>query len=146
MTVPQIARGVCTSRQNVRVVITRLVGKGLARLVANPEHRKSPLVQTSAEGEARLALAERKYDETLQGKLGGLEESEIRQAIQFLRRTRDLISGGDAGPVPPAAALQTGSVGARRLKARPGNDRRHSMGKSSDATVLEDSELPVSLL
>ncbi len=55
LTVPQIARRLGVSRQNVQRVTNDLVDAELAELAANPDHRTSPLVQLTTTGEGTLA-------------------------------------------------------------------------------------------
>lgn len=51
-TVPQIARRMGLSRQAVQRIANHLVEKGLARFVANPDHRASPILQLTERGAA----------------------------------------------------------------------------------------------
>ncbi len=55
LTVPQIARRLGTSRQNEQRIVGDLVADDVAELVANPDHRSSPLVRLTPRG--RLVLA-----------------------------------------------------------------------------------------
>jgi DNA-binding MarR family transcriptional regulator len=54
-TVPQLARILGISRQNVQRIANALVRDRLAQFVDNPDHRSSPHVVLSAEGRATLA-------------------------------------------------------------------------------------------
>src|SRR5215471_17373600 len=49
-TVPQIARRLGVSRQNVRQIADALVCASLARFVDNPDHRRSPHLVLTGEG------------------------------------------------------------------------------------------------
>src|SRR5215831_6683621 len=53
-TVPQLARGRDCSRQHVQVLVNRLVADGMAELIANPDHRRSSLVELTEGGRAAL--------------------------------------------------------------------------------------------
>ena len=50
--VPQIARRMGLTRQAVQRIANQLVGDGLARFVANPDHRGSPILELTDTGTA----------------------------------------------------------------------------------------------
>lgn len=50
LSVPQIARRYRVSRQHVQVTVNGLIRKGLLRSIANPEHKRSPLIRLSSLG------------------------------------------------------------------------------------------------
>lgn len=54
LTVPQVARRLGVSRQNEQRVVNDLIQAGLAEIVANPDHKTSPLVRLTAAGERSL--------------------------------------------------------------------------------------------
>jgi DNA-binding MarR family transcriptional regulator len=54
LTVPQIARRLGVSRQNEQRVVNDLIDGGLAELVPNPDHRTSPLIRLTHEGNRAL--------------------------------------------------------------------------------------------
>ena len=143
MTVPELARVGVTTRQNVRVVVNRLVAKGLARQTVNPAHRKSPLIQISEDGRKRLARSEDSLERQLQGKIGTLDDGELAFAIECLRRTRELIYG-DAGLVTKAQANE--SLEESRTGKTAGNNRKHSAAKEKPDAEENEAELPVNLL
>jgi DNA-binding MarR family transcriptional regulator len=93
VTVPQIARQRCTSRQNIQVLVDRLEADGRIRLERNPAHKRSALVCLTEKGRAWLSNrgdVERSLFEQI-----GLQTSEveIRQAIAVLSKVRGLLSG-----------------------------------------------------
>src|SRR5262249_10210687 len=49
-TVPQIARGLGTSRQNIQVLMNSLLKRKLVEFVSNPAHQRSRLVRLTEEG------------------------------------------------------------------------------------------------
>jgi len=84
-TVPQIARRLGVSRQNVQQIADALVGASLARFADNPDHRRSPHLVVTGEGRAALATltrAARRHHEALAGSLEGLDLAALRQAIR----------------------------------------------------------------
>jgi DNA-binding MarR family transcriptional regulator len=54
-TVPQIARRLGVTRQNVQCIADLLVKEGWARFTANPDHKGSPFLMLNARGHAALA-------------------------------------------------------------------------------------------
>jgi DNA-binding MarR family transcriptional regulator len=54
-TVPQIARRLGVTRQNVQRIADLLVAEGSARFAANPDHRGSPYLLLEKRGQAALA-------------------------------------------------------------------------------------------
>src|SRR5919106_1767040 len=53
LTVPQIAQMRPTSRQRMQRLADELAAEGLLKVVRNPNHRRSKLVQLTRKGEAR---------------------------------------------------------------------------------------------
>jgi DNA-binding MarR family transcriptional regulator len=145
MTVPALARASATTRQNVRVVVNRLVATGLARQALNPAHRKSPLIQMSDEGRARLDRLEHSLERELQAKIGTLDDAELSLAIECLRRTRELIYG-TKDPAPRAKALETEPHKGTRTRKTSGAERKHSTTLDEPGSDESEAELPVNLL
>jgi len=54
-TVPQMARARPVSRQHIQTIVDALVRRGLVELVANPSHKRSPLVRLTEAGTAAFA-------------------------------------------------------------------------------------------
>jgi DNA-binding MarR family transcriptional regulator len=55
LTVPEIARRYQVSRQHVQVTINGLLDKGLVRSTANPQHKRSALMQLTDAGRETFA-------------------------------------------------------------------------------------------
>jgi len=53
-TVPQLTRGRPVSRQNVLMLVNRLITEGLAESMRNPEHKRSYLVRLTPRGKTLL--------------------------------------------------------------------------------------------
>lgn len=87
-TVPNMARLRPVSRQNVQLLVNRLLEAGLVELVENPAHKRSQLVRLTPEGVRRtdeMALRERRLLPRLDT---GLSVHEIAQAAGILRGIR----------------------------------------------------------
>ena len=54
-TVPAIARERTVSRQHIQTVVNDLLELGLVEAIDNPSHKRSPLIRTTAAGEALFA-------------------------------------------------------------------------------------------
>jgi len=87
-TVPQIARRLGVSRQNVQRIADALVDESMARLVANPDHQISPyLVLTNSGQETLTALsrAARSQHVGLAARLKGLDLEALQAGIRAVR-------------------------------------------------------------
>ncbi|MYZ07527.1 MarR family transcriptional regulator [Streptomyces sp. SID2999] len=86
LTVPQVARRLGVSRQNVQRVANDLVQLGLAAFTANPDHRGSPLLALTESGEVALAHLAERAEVTHRELFGDIPEDEIRATRTALRR------------------------------------------------------------
>ena len=86
LTVPQIAQMRPTSRQRMQRLADELAAEGLVEFIENPKHRRSKLVQLTAEGNARY----REFNVRLlsiSSTMGlSLSEAEIRRTINTVRQ------------------------------------------------------------
>jgi DNA-binding MarR family transcriptional regulator len=86
-TVPMAAERLGTSRQAVQRIANELVGDGLAALVDNPRHRRSPFLRLTDEGRHVLdeitRQAQRRH-QALLAKLDGVNLVEIRAGLRQL--------------------------------------------------------------
>jgi DNA-binding MarR family transcriptional regulator len=90
-TVPQLARARQVSRQYVQTQVNRFAEKGLVELVANPAHRRSPLVRLTGKGKDFVDAVNRRETE-LYEKLGvDIPERDLRNAATVLRAVRELL-------------------------------------------------------
>jgi DNA-binding MarR family transcriptional regulator len=87
-TVPQIARRLGVSRQNVQRIADLLAQEGLARFTANPDHQASPHLVLSDAGRrllAQLTRAAGLWHEALAGRLKDAELGALRRNLGSLR-------------------------------------------------------------
>lgn len=92
-TVPQLARARLVSRQDVQPIVNALVREGLVEFVANPAHRRSPLVRLTAQGKDLLeAMRRREREIAAQLELPGSAQ-EIERATEVLRAARQALEG-----------------------------------------------------
>lgn len=131
LTVPQLARARCTSRQNAQVLVNRLRQRGLVEVLPNPAHQRSSLVATTP---AALGLAETvngEYTQLIARVQAVCPLSEIRAAVALLRQLRAVI--GNASNTAAVAESATAKSA-------------HSQHLAADPTSPQTDELPVNLL
>ena len=92
-TVPQLARGRECSRQHVQVLVNRLAAEGMAELVPNPDHRRSPLVRLTPAGKATLEAMWRREGGVINELPTALSVEELDSAARVLREMRELLEG-----------------------------------------------------
>jgi DNA-binding MarR family transcriptional regulator len=86
LTVPQAARRLGVSRQNVQRVANDLVTFGYAEYQANPDHRGSPLLALTPPGQEVLAGVTARSAAVHRTLFAALPEPEIARTRAFLRR------------------------------------------------------------
>ncbi len=100
LTVPQIARVLGVTRQNVQRIADLLVAEGSAQYRDNPDHRASPHLALTSRGRAaldRLTRAARGYHARLARKLSPADAVSLQRG---LRRLLETLS--DIDPVNPS--------------------------------------------
>lgn len=86
LTVPQAARRLGVSRQNVQRVANDLVTFGHAAYTANPDHRGSPLLTLTPQGQDVLARVTTRASAVHRTLFAALPEEEIGRTRGLLRR------------------------------------------------------------
>ena len=90
-TVPQLARGRPVSRQNVLMLVNRLITEGMAESMRNPEHRRSYLVRLTPRGKALLEEMWSRETELLNSLDLDLSNEDLQAAAQVLHRLREAL-------------------------------------------------------
>lgn len=91
-TVPQIARALGVTRQNVQRIADLLVAEGAAEYRDNPDHRASPHLILTRRGRAaldRLTMAAGSYHARLARKLSPTEVVSLRRGLRRLLAALD---------------------------------------------------------
>lgn len=142
MTVPQIARQRCTSRQNVQIIVDRLEAEGRVELNGNPAHKRSALLRLTGEGK-RWLEASQECREDLLLELGSyVSEVEIREATRVLGRVRNLLSKGQpAERAHPGSYSKAATKRVESLKMQAAEETESRSERESQA-----EEFPVNLL
>jgi len=91
LTVPQLARRRECSRQHVQVLVNRLVADGMAELLRNPDHRRSPLVSLTAAGRDALEAMFAREAELINELPVESAVEDLRRAAEVLRELRRLL-------------------------------------------------------
>ena len=117
LTVPQIARRLGMSRQNVQRIANDLVSEGLAHYAENPDHKSSPHLVLTAAGRAVLrTLSERArdYRALLARRCRGLDLARLLEQLKTLSGALAEIDDDVAALIPAAANPAARSGRARR--------------------------------
>jgi DNA-binding MarR family transcriptional regulator len=92
LTVPQIARRLGVSRQNVQRIADLLVAEGSASFADNPDHKGSPHLMLSKSGHAALAQITRAagvYHARIIKKLAGADLKSLHRGLRRLIAAAD---------------------------------------------------------
>lgn len=87
-TVPAMARAKGVSRQHIQATVDALARAGLVTMAPNPAHRKSPLIQLSAQGEAVFAGIRSREAKVLATLATALPAAEVRAGRAVLAALR----------------------------------------------------------
>ena len=90
-TVPQLARGRPVSRQNVLMLVNRLITEGLAESIRNPEHKRSYLVRLTPRGKALLEQMWSHETALLKSLDLNLSSEELEAAAKVLHQLREAL-------------------------------------------------------
>lgn len=124
-TVPQMARARSYSRQHAQMLVNALLKEGYVELQANPAHRRSPLVQVTAAGRARLAEMVRREQRLWGSVTTGLSPRQLATAERTLRALRETFEG----EAWQGAVVR--GLGARRRARAPRPPKKPSKGDAS---------------
>lgn len=137
--VPQMARRRCTSRQNIQVLVNRLVREGCVELAGNPAHKRSSLFLLTERGRDVLAASTVQEDGLLT-LAAYFSIQELQSASRLLQQLRQRL--GPEFPVPKLAqASQT-----PKNPVPEGKLVEHLEIREAGPAGEPPEELPVSLL
>lgn len=92
-TVPEMARARPVSRQHIQTLVNVLMKRGLVRLIENPRHQRSKLVELTRGGNSLAKTVRSREGKTL-ARLGReLDPAELEQAAEMLGQVRELFAG-----------------------------------------------------
>lgn len=90
-TVPDIARAKSVSRQHIQQLVNALVASDQVRLVANPRHRRSPLVELTDKGIGAFAEIRRREAAVLGELAGRFDAVASGEAADTIARLRAVL-------------------------------------------------------
>jgi DNA-binding MarR family transcriptional regulator len=93
LSVPQLARARPVSRQHVQSLVNPLLRDGYLVAIANPAHRRSPLLVLTGKGRRLVERMQGREARLLGVVVRGLRERELRAAATTLARTREALAG-----------------------------------------------------
>jgi DNA-binding MarR family transcriptional regulator len=88
-TVPQLARARSVTRQHTQEVVDRLVADRLVELIANPTHKRSPLVRILPRGTAIVAQMDEVDARVLVAIGDGLATRDLAITVRTLKAVRE---------------------------------------------------------
>jgi DNA-binding MarR family transcriptional regulator len=90
-TVPQIARRLQTSRQNVQVLVNRLQAEGSVEFSPNPAHKRSDLVALSSRGSILAAAVGQRESDLLENLASRISGADLLAATELLSELRQVL-------------------------------------------------------
>lgn len=85
LSVPAIAGKYRVSRQHVQVTVNQLISRGLIRALANPQHKRSPLMRLSELGRETFAEIRRNESVIIEKMFADLHGEDVDVTRQLLR-------------------------------------------------------------
>lgn len=92
-TVPQMARGRSVSRQHIQMLVNELARDGYVDRAANPEHKRSALVNLTPRGRTVVAEMRQREVKLLPNLELGLDRRSLDAAVETLRSVRRALDG-----------------------------------------------------
>ena len=105
-TVPDLARRLNTSRQNIQVMTNRLLSQGFVQTAANSGHKRSPLFNLTASGVAILSSNQPATQSRFSKIIESSAKSAVNAAIETLRKVRLALLDQPEGTQRAAVDLQ----------------------------------------
>ncbi len=144
LTVPQMARARGTSRQNIQVLVNRLVRKGWLGIRSNPGHKRSPLLSLTPGGKALVPRARQGTARIEKLLRTSLSFAEMEAATLLLRRIRLALSDHPAGaPFNRPSAAEPDQT---NIEEADPPAKRAPLPLATHEEPAEEAELPVNLL
>ena len=95
LSVPAIASQYRVSRQHIQVTANQLLARGLIRAVANPDHKRSPLLRLSISGRDTFAEIRRNESALVEKMFAELHQDDIEVARRVLRSLLMRVESGE---------------------------------------------------
>ena len=101
LTVPQVARRLGVSRQNIQRIADELRREKLLQLIDNPDHKTSPLLQLTAAGRDRLAQINAAAEDAHRQMLAHFTERDIKHLRTLLAKFVAAVRATNPDLAPP---------------------------------------------
>ena len=137
LTVPEIARIRATSRQNIQILVNRLVAGGLLEVTNNPAHKRSALLQLTDRGRKLGTAAADEEAKSLAKLWQGVSEAEVRTAAGALHQLRTMLAGRRSWSSEPVRATS---------EAERDRNERSVQKEQLPAREATGDDFPVNLL
>jgi DNA-binding MarR family transcriptional regulator len=95
LSVPTIANKYRVSRQHVQVTANQLLAKGLIRAVANPDHKRSPLLRLSKLGRDTFAEIRHNESAVIEKLFADLQQDDIEVTRNLLKSLLMRVESGE---------------------------------------------------
>lgn len=141
--VPALAGRRSTSRQNVQILVNRLVKEGCVERADNPAHKRSALVQLSARGRELLAAATLDEQALARALVAQVPEAELRTGLELLQKVRNVLRQDGTGMAGEARGQRSvrHTAAAQKKEAAPPPD-----AQTAEPAQSSPEELPYNLL
>jgi DNA-binding MarR family transcriptional regulator len=137
LTVPQIARVRLTSRQNIQVLVNRLIADGCLEANTNPKHKRSVVFGLTPEGKKLLATAANHETQIVKHLSARVSAKKVSEAVELLQQLRSCLTQENNGQE---------KNGRSRTVHIPSEREVTPSAASAVHREAEVEELPVSLL
>jgi DNA-binding MarR family transcriptional regulator len=94
LTVPQIARRMGLTRQSVHATVANLVREGLAELVPNEDHARSPFVSLTQLGRSRYQAVDRLQASWIEELVSGISRRDLQTTARVLETLGGRLESG----------------------------------------------------
>jgi DNA-binding MarR family transcriptional regulator len=134
-TVPRIARARLTSRQNIQVLVNRLIAAGCLEANRNPRHKRSVVIGLAARGKNLLATAANHHEQIVREFSMRVPAKKLREAVEILNQLRASLTQASGRTMRP-----------NHPRTRSTESDSEKAPSASNGVQPEEDQLPVSLL
>lgn len=94
-TVPEIARDKSVSRQHIQTVVNDLLDLGLIKVVENPAHKRSSLIEISSKGKALFESVKKKEATFIKKLEKQFSQKDLTTALRTLKSLDEHLTSDD---------------------------------------------------
>lgn len=97
LTAPQMANAMGVSRQGAQKQLNMLLNEGLVEKRPNPHHKRSPLFELAADGQARFEQINRAWNQHARRVERAFSQEELATTLQILNHIHELHQSPEQG-------------------------------------------------